>query len=190
MAADAATPGTDAALFERDEYDNKVRFFSEFLHSKRDEWEKKIDTELANHRYRIPIELKDLKKADPSLDRRVLEHPVKYLIPWEEALLSFLRETNDTAVKQLRQPLKLDISGSFGRNHVTPRGMTATSLQNLMCVEGVVTKAGLMVPKLLQSIHVHKHRDDGHVEQRDHRDQTAFVNQSAAGAMPDRKSVV
>jgi len=62
MAADAATPGADAAVLERDEYDNRVRFFSEFLHSKRDEWEKKIDTELANHRYRIPIELKDLKK--------------------------------------------------------------------------------------------------------------------------------
>jgi len=184
MAAETATLGADAALLERDEYDSKVRFFSEFLHSKRDEWEKKIDTELANHRYRIPVELKELKKADPSLDRRVLEQPVKYLIPWEEALLSFLRETNDKAVKQLKQPLKLDISGSFGRNHVTPRGMTATSLQNLMCVEGVVTKAGVMVPKLLQSIHVRKNRDDGHVEQRDHRDQTAFVNQSAAGAMP------
>lgn len=184
MAAEMAAPGVDTSVRERDEYESKVRFFSDFLHSRRDEWERTIDTELANGRYRIPVELKELRKADPNLDRRVLESPVKYLLPWEEALLSFLRETNEKAVKQLKQPLKLDIGGSFGRNHVTPRGMTANTLQHLMCVEGVVTKAGLMVPKLLQSMHVRKNVDDGHVEQRDHRDATAFVNQPAAGAMP------
>jgi len=183
-AAEFGVPAEDAGLREREEYEGKVRFFSEFLHANRDEWEKKVDTELANGRYRIPLELRDLRKADPTLDRRVLAAPVKYVLPWEEALLSFLRETNEKAVKQLKQPLKLDISGSFGRNHVTPRGITGNSLQNLMCVEGVVTKAGLMVPKLLQSMHVRKNTDDGHVEQRDHRDQTAFVNQPAAGAMP------
>mmetsp|Transcript_34880 Transcript_34880/g.108483 ORF Transcript_34880/g.108483 Transcript_34880/m.108483 type:complete len:798 (-) Transcript_34880:149-2542(-) len=184
-AAEPAAP-MDAGLREREEYEGRVRFFSEFLHANRDEWEKKIDTELANGRHRIPLELRELRKADPNLDRRVLESPVKYLLPWEEALLSFLRETNEKAVKQLRQPLKLDIAGSFGRNHVTPRGMTGSTLQNLMCVEGVVTKAGLMAPKLLQSMHVRKNVDDGHVEQRDHRDQTAFVNQPAAGAMPNQ----
>jgi len=185
MAAEAAAAAAaDAGLRERDEYEGRVRFFSEFLHANRDEWEKKIDTELANNRYRIPVELRELKKADPTLDSRVLERPVKYLLPWEEALLSFLRETNEKAVKQLKQPLKLDISGAFGRRHVTPRGMTAATLHNLMCVEGLVTKAGLMAPKLLQSMHVRKNVDDGHVEQRDHRDATAFVNQPAAGAMP------
>uniref|UniRef100_A0A7S4T417 DNA replication licensing factor MCM3 n=1 Tax=Alexandrium monilatum TaxID=311494 RepID=A0A7S4T417_9DINO len=181
--AGAAAPA-DGGLREREEYEGRVRFFSEFLHANRDEWEKRLDTELANGRYRIPLELRELRRADPSLDRRVLEAPVRYLLPWEEALLSFLRETNEKAVKQLRQPLKLDIAGSFGRNHVTPRGMTGSSLQSLMCVEGVVTKAGLSTPKLLQSMHVRKNADDGHVEQRDHRDQTAFVNQPAAGAMP------
>jgi len=182
MAA-ASAPGA-AGVAERDEYEAKVRFFSEFLHQNRDEWEKKIDTELANGRYRIPLELRELKKADATLDKRVLANPVKFLLPWEEALLSFLREIDEKAVKQLKQPMKLDIQGSFGRNHVTPRGMNAGTLQNLMCVEGVVTKAGVMVPKLLQSMHVRKNNDDGHVEQRDHRDATAFVNSPNAGAMP------
>eukprot|EP00421_Protoceratium_reticulatum_P005868 CAMPEP_0168371472 /NCGR_PEP_ID=MMETSP0228-20121227/7791_1 /TAXON_ID=133427 /ORGANISM="Protoceratium reticulatum, Strain CCCM 535 (=CCMP 1889)" /LENGTH=788 /DNA_ID=CAMNT_0008384365 /DNA_START=64 /DNA_END=2430 /DNA_ORIENTATION=- len=184
MAADMGAQGQDAGLRERDEYEGRVRFFSEFLHSNRDEWEKKIDTELANNRYRIQLDLHKLKNLDPTLDRKVLDAPVKYLLPWEDALLSFLRETNERAVKQLKHPLKLNISGSFGRNHVTPRGMNANTLQKMMCVEGVVVKAGLVAPKLLQSMHVRKHVDDGHVEMRDHRDATSFVNQSAAGAMP------
>jgi len=174
----------DPAAQERDEYEKRVRMFSEFLHSNRSHWEKVLDTELANHRHRIPVELKDLKKAEDGLERRVLREPVKHLLAWEEALLTFMREVNEKTTKQLKQSLKLDIQGSFGRNHVTPRGMNATMLHNLVKVEGIVTKAGLTAPKLLQSMHVRKNLDDGHVEQRDHRDATAFVNSSASGAMP------
>merc|ERR1719230_1786259 len=60
--------------------------------------------------------------------------------------------------------------------------MTATTLQNMMCVEGVVIKAGLMTPKLLQSMHVRKEGDEGQVTSRDHRDATAFVNAPLAGS--------
>ena len=91
-------------------------------------------------------------------------------------MLNFLHDINEKAERTLTQPLKLDISGAFGRNHVTPRGMTANTLHNMMCVEGVVIKAGLMVPKLLQSMHVRKEGDDGSVVTRDHRDATSFIN--------------
>jgi len=178
-------PGPEAtATEERDEYETRVRFFVDFLHSNRDHWQKVIDAEMANKRYRIPVELKDLRKAQNGLDRKVLNSPVKYLQAWEEALHNFLREINDPAAKQLKQTLRLNIQGSFGRNHVTPRGMNAMMLHQLVKVEGIVTKAGLTTPKLLQSMHVHTDLDDGHVEQRDHRDATAFVSSPAAGAMP------
>jgi len=185
--------GAEAELDQRDAYEQRVRFFTDFLHSKRDHWEKVIDATLANKRYRIPIELKDLKKAaagtkEEDIDHKVLEGPVKYLQAWEEALHGFLTEINSAASKQLRQTLKLNIQGAFGRNHLTPRGMNAMMLHKLVKIEGIVTKAGLMSPKLLQSMHVHAEEDDGHVEQRDHRDATAFVTSPAAGAMPKQDS--
>jgi len=173
---------------ERDEYEARVRFFADFLHSNHDHWKKTLDAELSNKHYRIPVELKDLAKAQEGLARRVLQSPVKYLQAWEEALHSFLREINEKAASQLKQTLKIDFQGAFGRNHVTPRGMNATMLHQLVKVEGIVTKSGVMVPKLLQSMHVHSEKDDGHVEQRDHRDATAFVNAPAAGAMPKQDS--
>lgn len=165
-------------------HEKHVRMFHDFLNSNRSHWEKVLDTELANNRCRIPIELKDLRKTQDGLERRVLQEPVKYIVAWEEALMAFLKEVNDKACKQLKQSLKLDIMGGFGRNHVTPRGMNCTTLHQLMKVEGIVTKAGMTAPKILQSMHVRKHLDDGHVEQRDHRDATAFVTSNAAGAMP------
>merc|ERR1719464_1331506 len=170
----------------QDEHEDKVRWFADFLHSDRSHWQKVIDAELSNKRYRIPVELKDLRKA--GLDRKVLQSPVKYLRAWEEALHSFLREINDPAAKQLKQTLRVNLQGAMGRNHVTPRGMNALMLHQLVKVEGIVTKAGLTTPKLLQSMHVHADNDDGHVEQRDHRDATAFVSQPAAGAMPKQDS--
>merc|ERR1719464_631361 len=170
----------------QDEHEDKVRWFADFLHNDRSHWQKVIDAELSNKRYRIPVELKDLRKA--GLDRKVLQSPVKYLRAWEEALHSFLREINDPAAKQLKQTLRVNLQGAMGRNHVTPRGMNALMLHLLVKVEGIVTKAGLVSPKLLQSMHVHADNDDGHVEQRDHRDATAFVHQPAAGAMPKQDS--
>jgi DNA replication licensing factor MCM3 len=161
-----------------------VRFFNSFLHGSRDEWEKKINTELSNNRYRIPLELRDLDKAQAGLANRVLEDPVKYLVPWEDALLNFLHDINEKAERSLKYPLKLDITGAFGRNHVTPRGLTSATMNQMMCVEGVVIKSGLVVPKLLQSMHVRKEGDDGKVETRDHKDATAFVNNPNAGGMP------
>merc|ERR1719313_2134805 len=160
-------------------------FFNRFLHGDRDNWEKKINTELSNNRYRIPLELKELDRVLPGLRNDFLARPVECLVPWEDALLQFLHDINEKAQKSLTQPLKLDVQGAFGRHHVTPRGMTANTLQHMMCVEGVVIKAGLMTPKLLQSLHVRKEGDEPQVTSRDHRDATAFVNAPLAGsAMP------
>lgn len=168
------------------DYEDRVRFFSTMLHNNRDVWEKKINTELANGRHRIPLDLSEVDTASdsPGLSLKLLAEPVKYLLPWEEALLSFLRDINEKALRQLTQPLKLDVKGAFGRNYVTPRGMTAATLHNLMCVEGVVVKAGLVQPKLLQSQHVSKNSEEPRVVSRDQRDATAFENNPLAGAMP------
>eukprot|EP00933_Yihiella_yeosuensis_P005377 TRINITY_DN109890_c0_g1_i1.p1 TRINITY_DN109890_c0_g1~~TRINITY_DN109890_c0_g1_i1.p1 ORF type:complete len:794 (-),score=254.27 TRINITY_DN109890_c0_g1_i1:141-2522(-) len=189
MAAAAPAPAQDPMQREREEYEEKVRFFSEFLHNNSEEWEKRIDTQLANSKYRIPLGLAELQKAEPGLDQKLLHAPLKYILPFEEALLAFVGETNQKAVKALKKPLSLDISGSFGRNHVTPRGMTAEALGRLMCVEGIVTKSGISQPKLVQSIHVRKDADDGYVEQRDHRDTTSLSSQrNSVGGMPKQDS--
>mmetsp|Transcript_87181 Transcript_87181/g.154384 ORF Transcript_87181/g.154384 Transcript_87181/m.154384 type:complete len:796 (+) Transcript_87181:66-2453(+) len=183
----AAAP--DPSMRQREEWEAKVRFFSEYLQNNREEWEKKIDSELANGGFRLPLDLAELRKAEPGLDNKILQDPVKYLVAYEEALLNFFGETNQKALKSLKQPLKLDLKGSFGRNHVTPRGITASNVGQLMCVEGIVTKCSVSAPKLLQSMHVHKDRDDGYVESRDHRDATSLVaNPRSGGGFPTQDS--
>jgi len=177
----AADPGTAA----KEAYDVKVRWFKEFLLNNRSDWERKIELRIANGDHRVPLELKDLQSAEPGLERKVMQEPVKYLPAYEEGLLSFLSETAPKVVKSLKQTLRLDLQGAFGRNHVTPRGMTAESTGQLMCVEGLVTRCLVTEPKLLYSMHVRKDVDDNYVEQRDHRDTTSLVaNVMNSGGMP------
>jgi len=175
----AENPGTAA----KEAHDQKVAWFKEYLYNNREEWERKIELRLANGDLRIPLELKSLQSAQPGLEKKVLQDPVKYLPAYEEGLLGFLADTAPKALKSLKQALRLDLQGAFGRNHVTPRGMTAEYTGQLMCVEGLVTRCLVTKPKLLYSMHVRKDVDDNYVEQRDHRDTTSLVvtSRSAAG---------
>mmetsp|Transcript_97812 Transcript_97812/g.119817 ORF Transcript_97812/g.119817 Transcript_97812/m.119817 type:complete len:789 (-) Transcript_97812:110-2476(-) len=174
----AEHPGTAA----KQAHDEKVSWFKDFLFNNREKWESKIDAALGNGVFRLPLELKSLQQAQPGLEKKVLQDPVKYLPAYEEGLLSFLIDTSPKHVANLKQNLRLDLQGAFGRNHVTPRGMTAECTGQLMCVEGLVTRCLVTQPKLLYSVHVRKDKDDGHVEQRDHRDTTSLVQTAMSSA--------
>lgn len=169
----AAAPGSAAREF----FDEQVKWFGEFLYNDREEWERIIDTRLANNDFRIPLDVTQLEKADPGMKDKIMEDPEKYIPPFEDALLGYLQQQNPKVVKELAQPLRLDVRGHFGRYHVTPRGVTPDCVGRLLCVEGLVTRCMVSQPKLVHSRHVHKDQDDGYVESRDHRDTTMLGNQ-------------
>ena len=50
-------------------------------------------------------------------------------------------------------------------NHVTPRGLTADRINNLISVRGIVTRMSLVRPKLTESVHYCDHTKVGHVRE-------------------------
>ena len=38
------------------------------------------------------------------------------------------------------QDLQVGLKGNFGENHVTPRGLQASMLNKIVCLDGIVTK--------------------------------------------------
>ena len=53
-----------------------------------------------------------------------------------------------------KQPTyRVSFEGNLGRNFVTPRGLTANLVNNLVAVQGIVTKMTLVRPKLIESLH-------------------------------------
>mmetsp|Transcript_26762 Transcript_26762/g.49158 ORF Transcript_26762/g.49158 Transcript_26762/m.49158 type:complete len:796 (-) Transcript_26762:57-2444(-) len=174
----------DPRIREREEYEEKVRWFNNFLHSDYDKWKKTIADAMANFKLRMPLELQDLEQAEPGLSRKVLDAPIKFIPAWEDALFGFLRDIDEKKARRQAEALRLDIRGAFGRNHVTPRGVTSTTLHKLLCIEGMVIKSAAKQPKILTSMHMRKGVNDGYVEMRQHRDMTSLSNDGTSGAMP------
>ena len=50
----------------------------------------------------------------------------------------------------------LGFDGSLGGNQVTPRGLCAQLLKQLVMVEGIVTKASLVKPKVVKAVHLNR----------------------------------
>lgn len=60
---------------------------------------------------------------------------------------------------------------SFGHQHVSPRGLLASYLRTLVCVEGIVTKCTSVRPKLVKSVHFNPSNQS--FTSREYRDSTA-----------------
>lgn len=69
--------------------------------------------------------------------------------------------------------------GSFGHQHVSPRGLLASYLRTLVCVEGIVTKCTSVRPKLMKSVHFNPSNQS--FTSREYRDSTAVELGLGAG---------
>jgi DNA replication licensing factor MCM3 len=49
--------------------------------------------------------------------------------------------------------IKVALSGPVGAAPLSPRGLTSSSLRQLVCVEGVATKVSAIKPKVVKSVH-------------------------------------
>ena len=113
-----------------------------------------VDSMLKHGEPRFPLNLDALRLFDPELTRTVLRKPAEYLPPFEEALREVLTSQDPAFAKQVPLSLvRIGVQGSFGAHHVSPRGLNASLLNSLVCVEGIVTKCTTVRPKVLKSTH-------------------------------------
>ncbi len=59
----------------------------------------------------------------------------------------------DPSYAKTRSEFHVGLEGSFGSHHVSPRSLTSSHLNHLVCLEGVVTKCSLVAPKVARSVH-------------------------------------
>jgi DNA replication licensing factor MCM3 len=77
--------------------------------------------------------------------------------------------------------LKVNFSGKLGRNYITPRGLRAPLLNNLVCVQGIVTKMSIVKSKISKSYHYVDTEKTGYVQ--NYKDQYCIEGQ---GEFPTR----
>ena len=96
----------------------------------------------------------ELRRHDKTRDRadKLLSNAYNEIVAFERALKEYVTQVDPAYGKQTDE-FFIGFEGSFGRKHVTPRTLTSSDLNSTVCVEGIVTKASLVRPKLVTSVH-------------------------------------
>ncbi|KAG0234954.1 MCM DNA helicase complex subunit [Actinomortierella wolfii] len=99
---------------------------------------------------RFVINLDKLRDHSMEETNKLLNNPVDYVPAYTTALRQVAASiTNIGADNELH----LGFKGSFGDHHVNPRTLRAKHLGKLICLEGIVTRCGLVRPKVVRSWH-------------------------------------
>jgi DNA replication licensing factor MCM3 len=168
-------------------YLSAKRTFTDFLDSSDSSYAEAVNELLKNDQTRLTVNLNDLRKWNPNLSAEFIAHPMQYMAPFHSALSDYIHRlplgnihnNNSQFDKYHRPNYSLGIEGSFGANRVSPRGLNAVHLGQLVCVEGIITRCSLVKPKLQRSIH-YAPENNVHTE-RVHHDATSLTGFPTTG---------
>lgn len=138
-------------MSETDE--RSVRAYVEFLGSDsvREKYSNRINDAISSGKLRVIVNLNDLRQFGFSdLANGIIRRPREEMLLFQKAMNDFARSMDPTNEKV---SLEVGFEGSLGSNAVSPRGLLSSLLNNLVDVEGIVTKCSNVTPKLLQSYH-------------------------------------
>ncbi|XP_067999040.1 DNA replication licensing factor MCM3 [Melanerpes formicivorus] len=112
----------------------------------------KVRDMISDNRYRLLININDLRRKNEKRANRLLTNAFEELIAFQRALKDFVASVDTTYAKQY-EDFYIGLEGSFGSKHVSPWTLTACFLSCIVCVEGIMTKCSLVRPKVVQSVH-------------------------------------
>eukprot|EP00656_Telonema_subtile_P050292 TRINITY_DN6477_c0_g1_i2.p1 TRINITY_DN6477_c0_g1~~TRINITY_DN6477_c0_g1_i2.p1 ORF type:complete len:710 (-),score=202.92 TRINITY_DN6477_c0_g1_i2:112-2241(-) len=185
----------ETATLNSDKHKREFRRFIDDEEGNSD-YKKKIQRMLAQGGGRLTVDLNDMraydeqqKSLDPtheSITQGLLMEPAERL-PAYEAVLKTPVENEDSTYskeKHAEREYHIGVEGSFGANHVSPRALRSPLLANLVCVEGIVTKAAPVRPKVVKSVHYCPATQQS--IQREYRDATSFRGMPTGSTYPTK----
>lgn len=125
-----------------------------FLDDEEDQnvYHKKVKLMIDEKKQRLLIDINDLRKKNPTRTQALLTNTFEEQFALERALKEYVANIDSTFANGYDE-FFVAFEGSFGSRHVTPRTLNSKFLGNLVCLEGIVTKCGLVRPKVVRSVH-------------------------------------
>lgn len=160
-------------------FGDRVRRFNEFLDSEETDYRESIRQMLTRGEKRLCVSVDDLREFDRTLWDGLLNEPSEFLPAFERALRDDVASVYDPTNAGFQEVSDHDLfylsfKGAFGHHSVSPRTIRSTHLSKMISVEGIVTRASLVRPKILRSVHYSEH--SGRFHARDFADQTTSFN--------------
>ncbi|KAI9500249.1 MCM DNA helicase complex subunit [Coemansia spiralis] len=105
---------------------------------------------------RLIISVDHIREFNAELVDSLISEPAEF-IPAFEAAATELGLSLATSAGHIVDSnifhVSIGFRGSFGARHLTPRGLRASLLGQLVCIEGIVTRCSLVRPKVVRSVH-------------------------------------
>lgn len=128
---------------------------------------------------RLNVNIDKLRGFNGDLANFVLQRPLDALNMFEQQLDAAVKDLKDDSLKNQGEktaarsgdmafPTKvkkyyINFDGNFGRNHITPRGLKANLINNLVTVQGIVTRMSIVKPMIQTSVHYCETTHKGHI---------------------------
>ncbi|KAF9428281.1 MCM DNA helicase complex subunit [Entomortierella beljakovae] len=135
----------------------RVHRFVEFLDSDHgaNEYKNEIRNMVNSGTKRLVVSLdhfRDKKEvAVNTMAAELMNSPMEYIPAFTQALMEVAESIQPDHTGD--RILYIGLKGSFGDHHVNPRTLRAKHLGKLVCMEGIVTRCGLVRPKVIHSVH-------------------------------------
>lgn len=142
-------------------FGDRVRRFQEFLDQLTvlgTNYRNEIREMLMKGRFRLQVSVDDVRDFDVAFWRGLLNEPVDFLPACERALrdtVLTVYDPNDERFAPIddNQQFYVQLCGAFGHHQVTPRTISAAHLLTMVLIEGIVTRALLVRPKVVRLVH-------------------------------------
>ena len=140
---------------ENDQYlRESQREYLDFLDDENDNgvYSQKVRDLIADGRLRLEVNINDLRRKNPQRAKKLIHNSFEEIGCFQRALKEFVSSIDPTYSKQFDE-FYVGLVGSFGSKHVTPRTLVSSFLGSMVCLEGIITRATLVRPKIVRSVH-------------------------------------
>ncbi|GMH38372.1 hypothetical protein BSKO_06256 [Bryopsis sp. KO-2023] len=147
-----------------------------------------FDAETGKMHRRFLFDIERIQAFDQILWERVLNDPATALPAFEETISEHGRnpERYPDVAKALEKDdqIMVGFTGEFGSHLLSPRELSASRMNQLVCLVGIVTRASTVRPKVVQSVHYCEECKSYTVQ--DYRDVTSNVGLPTGASYPSK----
>jgi len=127
---------------------------------------------LQKNERRLVVSIDDVRDHNPDLAQGLLTRPFDFTLAFDHALKEIVKTIPQARPDQTGSDVLYYCAwaGSFGLNTCNPRTLSSHLLNQMVSIEGIVTRCSLIRPKVTRSVHYNENKKIFHY--REYQDQT------------------
>ncbi|KAK7998161.1 NAD(P)-binding protein [Apiospora arundinis] len=179
----------DALMLRDEATKERIRLAEEFLdpndqHAR--SYRSDIITMLQKNQRRLVVDIDLVRDHNPEMAEGLLNDPFDFTLAFNHALKEIVKTLPQARPDQTDADVLYycAFAGSFGLHACNPRTLSSFHLNNMVSIEGIVTRTSLIRPKVVKSVHYNETKNVFHF--REYRDQTMTTGVTTSSVYPQQ----